>query len=472
MNGIDVVSENINVGDFGIGIEKISSDTRDISPDTLFVCIKGTKTDSHALIGDIREIAAVAVMDDPAAYENAGMPAILVGNSRKALSRLWSNFCGDPGKRLKIVAVTGTNGKSSTVGILKSVFEYAGYKCASIGTVNMPLTTPDPYMLYPLFHDLAEDGVEYVFMEASSHALYFDKLDPIDFEAGIFTNLTPEHLDFHKDMDAYAQAKAKLFRKCGVSIVNADSAYADRMIAASSGKIRSYSASGGDADYIAESAKVSLSSCVYELLYPNGRSHIRVNRSGVFNIENTLAAAALADTLGLGMSVIAAGIAAYKGAPGRFEEIASNGRFKVFIDYAHTPDALEKLLTGVRRIKHGNSRIVTVFGCGGDRDKTKRAAMGGIASKYSDFSIITSDNSRSENPYKIIADIMEGFDIKKPFVIIADRRQAIEYAIRTARRGDIILLCGKGHEDYEIDETGRHPFSEKEIIKNLVSGIQ
>ena len=471
LSGCGTVSADFNIAEFEKDISGISSDTRSIVPGSVFICMKGTKTDSHEMIGEISgSDASVVMIDNEAYFGKTGKPTILVDDSRRALAYMWSNFCGRPERSLRIVAVTGTNGKSSTVAVLRSIFETAGYKCAFIGTVNMPLTTPDPDRLYPTLKKLAEDGTEYVFMEASSHALYFDKLAPIVFDGGIFTNLTPEHLDFHGGMDTYADAKAKLFSQCRVSVINADSIYSEKMISAAKGTVRTFSADGKNADYSAENIKVTLNGAAYDLCSPNGTSRIRVNCGGGFNVENTLAAAALADSLGIGMNSIAAGIEAFKGAPGRFEEIPVPGKFRVFIDYAHTPDALEKLLSGVNKLKRGNRRLVTVFGCGGDRDKTKRAVMGRIASTYSDFTIITSDNSRSENPYKIIADIMEGFDIKKQFVIIADRRQAIEYAVNTAARGDIILLCGKGHEDYEIDETGRHPFSEKEILKSLTAG--
>ena len=467
----EIADNNFDIEAYDPDIVKISSDIADIEDGSAFVCIKGMKYDTHKYLDEIAgNDPAVVFMQDAEVFAESGIPSVLVKNTRKTLARLWSAVCGDPGKRLKLFAVTGTNGKSSTVGILKSIFEYAGCRCASLGTVNMPMTTPDPGMLYPKLKECADSGIEYVFMEASSHALYFDKLDPLEFEGGIFTNLTPEHLDFHGNMNSYASAKSKLFSTCRLSVINADGVYAEKMASSAGGIVRFYSPGGKDADYSAGNIRMSLSGCLYDFITPEGVYRIRANGCGEIALENTLAAAALADSAGVDIKYISAGIGAYRGAPGRFEEIPVSGKFRVFIDYAHTPDALEKLLSGVKKHKRRTSRLVTVFGCGGDRDKSKRAVMGRIASRYSDFSIITSDNSRSENPYKIIADIMEGFDIRKPFVIIADRRQAIEYAVRSARRGDVILLCGKGHEDYEIDENGRHPFSEKDILKSLAAG--
>jgi UDP-N-acetylmuramoyl-L-alanyl-D-glutamate--2,6-diaminopimelate ligase len=314
-----------------------------------------------------------------------------------------------------------------------------------------------------------------VFIEASSHALKLSKLDAISFDTGIFTNLTPEHLDFHGDMDDYKKSKAKLFSMCENSIINADDSACEYMLSMARANRFTYSTKGREADFMATDIVISKntennnkSNCLginYNLISKNTIMKIKSPLGGAFNVDNTLCAVACAILHGIAPAVISEALASIFGVNGRMERVKlhKNADFSLYIDYAHTPDALQNLLRSARELVFDGGRIILVFGCGGDRDKSKRALMGQIASQNADFVIITSDNSRSEEPSQIIDGIMSGFDKACEHKVIINRREAIEYAVMNAMRGDLILLAGKGHEKYEIDKSGKHPFDEREI---------
>ena len=458
---------------------------------SLFVCLEGAKSDGHKYIRDALIKGAVAVVmqrgtkvDVPPFCKN--ITFIYCDNTRRAAAKLYNAWYGRPAERLRIIAVTGTNGKTSTTFMLRAIFEAALYKCGIIGTVectsgehrlsanpDSPLanmTTPDPKELYRTLAFMAADGVDYVFMEASSHALKLSKLDALTFDAAIFTNLTPEHLDFHETMDDYKESKAKLFKMSKTALINADDPFGEYMANQSLGKVYTYSAKGDDADFRADEGVSDSRGINYTLVSKNTIMKIKSSLRGGFNVDNTLAAAACALTLGISPATVAEALRSISGISGRMERLKLDpgADFSVYIDYAHTPDALENLLVSARRISTENERIVLLFGCGGDRDKSKRSVMGKIASEYADLTVVTSDNSRSESREAIIEDIMKGFDESREYIIIPDRREAIEYAIVNARRGDLILLAGKGHERYEIDSDGKHPFDEREIVSEAL----
>ena len=465
----------------------IKTDSEKVEAGDLFLCIRGLTVDGHKYIKDAIARGAVAVAVD-GQFEIGGdttIPIIPVGDTRHAAAMLYDAWYGHPSQKLKIVAVTGTNGKTTVTHMLRAIFEAAMYKCGLIGTVSCysagrkldirsdnPLanmTTPDPEELYRMLAIMADDGVEYVFMEATSHALALRKLDAVLFEAAIFTNLTPEHLDFHGDMETYFSAKTKLFSMCKRAIINVDDAYGDRL--AQTAPCSVYTCGfRGNTDFRAEQeVDLGVDGSSFVLNSRNLRFSLRVTLPGRFNVLNALEAASCASLFGVSPSVIQAAIGSLCGVNGRMERvrIGALSDFSVFIDYAHTPDALTNLLTVAAGLKKQGQRVVLVFGCGGDRDKTKRPVMGRIASELSDFCVITSDNSRSENPRDIINDIVK--DMRKDcYTIVEDRAQAIEYVIQEARRGDIILLAGKGHEEYEIDRSGKHPFCEREIVRQAV----
>lgn len=467
-------------------ISGVVSDSRRVRPGYLFVCIPGLHVDGHHYVRAAVAAGAVAVVVQKGCMSETGtqLPFIEVTSARATLARLVSRFCGDPGDKLKLVAVTGTNGKTSVAFMLRAIFEGAMYRCGLIGTVRCysgdrelagqvlsPLanmTTPDPEALYPMLAQMVKDGVQVVIMEATSHALALDKLDALHFDAAVFTNLTPEHLDFHGDMEHYFAAKAKLFGRSSLAILNRDDPYAKRMAERAQGEVRFCSARSAEADYFADNAcGMGVDGVGFELLSRDVRMRVRCSVPGRFSVMNALEAAALALEWGISPAVIQGALSSMSGIDGRMERIKLpfGADFSVFVDYAHTPDAMENLLRSVREFCRKEQRIVTLFGCGGDRDASKRPVMGRIAASLSDFVIVTSDNSRTENREAIIADILGGMEEFENFTVIPDRRHAIETAVMRAKAGDILLLLGKGHETYEIDRTGRHPFVERDIVR-------
>lgn len=466
-----------------LSVKGVKTDSRKTEKGDLFVCIRGLHHDSHDFIDVAVKRGAAAVMVCEDYVGTADVPLLRVPDTRAAVSEVYNNLYGRPSEKLHLIGVTGTNGKTSVTFMLKAIFETALRRCGLIGTVSCysgakeiglspsdPLanmTTPDPEELYRLLAMMAEDGVEYVFMEVSSHALALGKADALHFDAAVFTNLTPEHLDFHGNMESYFGAKKKLFSLCDKAIINIDDKYGEELFRSLEGCRFSCSASGKQADFRAGAiCENGVDGNEYRLLSKDRSFVVRTPIPGSFSVINSLEAASCALVLGISPSVIMTALASLLGVCGRMERVKLGmiADYSVFIDYAHTPDALENLLVSARSIRLEGERIVLVFGCGGDRDRTKRAQMGKIAAKYADFVIATSDNSRSEDPMTILCEIEEGLG-DCDYVIIKNRRHAIAFAIREAREGDIILLAGKGHEEYEIDRTGRHFFSEKEIVR-------
>ena len=465
-------------------ISAITIDSRAVVPGCMFVCITGTKADGHAFIEEALQkgAAAVVIEREVPVMKTSGAVFIRVSNSRRALARLCNAWYSHPAANLKLIAVTGTNGKTSVSTMLKAMFDAAMIPCGLIGTVgcicrDRPLnirsanreanmTTPDPNELYHMLSVMAAEGVEVVIMEATSHALALDKLEPLSFEAAVFTNLTPEHLDFHGDMEAYFEAKAKLFAKAKVSVLNADDAATPRLAQRCAGRVVRTSTGGRRVDYVATEAEFHGADGVsYTMCAPRVRAKMSSPIPGIFTLSNTLQAAACALEMGVDIRAIRQALTNFSGVAGRMERVRLGlpTDFCVFIDYAHTPDAIKNLLLTARGFCREHQRIVLLFGCGGDRDKTKRPKMAQIAGELADVVYVTSDNSRSEKREDIIADILSGLDKSKEYYVIPDRTVAIETAIRNARAGDVILLAGKGHERYEIDEKGSRPFDERAI---------
>lgn len=468
-----------NIGcDVDIEINGIKTNSRDVEKGDLFVCVKGLNVDGHSFASEAEARGAAAVISEREL--GVKIPTVIVENTRKALPALYNAWYGFPTKRLKLVAVTGTNGKTSVTYMLKSIFDASMYKTGLIGTVDSyigderiekrsssPLanmTTPDPEELFRLLSEMAKGGAEYVFMEASSHALALDKLEGLEFEAAVFTNLTPEHLDFHKDMEDYFKAKSKLFEVSKKKIINTDDPFGKRLKACYSDAF-GCSITRKCCDFFAGDIRdMGVEGSEYYLASNGRRFLVRTPLIGRFNVMNSLEAAACALELGVSPSEVKGALASMGGVKGRLERVRLGAikDYSVFIDYAHTPDALENLLDTVCRIRSCDQRVVLLFGCGGDRDKSKRKKMGEIAAEYADFTVVTSDNSRSEEPADIIDEILSGVG-NAPHVSVVDRAEAIDYVIRSARKGDIILLVGKGHEEYEIDKSGKHRFNEREI---------
>ena len=457
-------------------IKNISSSSSRCRQNSLFICIDGLHRDGHEFILDAKANGASAFVISSShkdainfAKENS-LDYAVYPDTRFAEAHITSRFYGEPSKKLKIFAVTGTNGKTTVVSLLNAIFTHAGYSCRTIGTLTGKLTTPDPEILYKTLYDYQKDGVQYVFMEASSHALSLGKLAPISFDFGIFTNLTPEHLDFHKSMEDYCSAKASLFKQSKIGIFNADDSYYLKLLQPSS-KNYLCSIKNSNADFVAKN--IIQNGCYgiqYDFVTRDLVFKIKSGIPGMFTVMNTLEAASAALVDGISPEIIRGAICGFEGVRGRLERVViPTNDFSVYIDFAHTPDALENILRTVRGFISDSQRLVLVFGCGGDRDKSKRPVMGEIAVRLADFVIITADNSRSEKTSDIIDDILSGITIGAPHTAIENRKEAIEYAISTAQRGDVILLTGKGHEEYEIMPDGVHPFSEKNIVTQAVT---
>lgn len=463
-------------------ISGIRTDSRRVRQGDIFICIRGMTVDGHDYIKDAVSRGAVAIVTEGILAEGLSIPVISVPDTRHAAAMLCDAWYGHPTRRLKLIAVTGTNGKTSVTYMLRCIFEAAMYRCGVIGTVYSysagrrleiraedPLanmTTPDPEELYRILSVMAEDDVEYVFMEATSHALVLRKLDALAFEAAVFTNLTREHLDFHENMENYFSAKAKLFSMCKKAIINIDDAYGRRLTRLCRCPVLTCSAKDNGSDFFAEQIQdLGADGMKYRLTSRNMHVTLRTPIPGQFTVMNTLEAASCAASLGVAPSAIMTALGSLSSIDGRMERVRLGALcdFSVFIDYAHTPDALYNLLMSARGFRREGQRIVLVFGCGGDRDKSKRPVMGKIASELADLCIVTSDNSRSEDPEAIIKEISEGMD-DAAYVAIPDRAKAIDWAIGTAKRGDIILLAGKGHEAYEIDRDGKRPFNERRLV--------
>ncbi len=457
-------------------VTEVVSDSRKVRPGCMFVCLKGRRKDGHDYIKEaVRRGAYVIVCSEECGERPDNVIVIGVEDTHGEYARLMSAACGEPGNRLKIIAVTGTNGKTTVTNMIYSALCSYGKKAALIGTLGAyfegekssigTMTTPDPELLYPLLQSYADRGAEYAVMEASSHALALGKLDGLRFRISAITNLTPEHLDFHGSMQEYAKAKAHLFELSGEGIFCIDDSYTSRLAAECLCEKTTCSVRDSGADFYAESPELNgVNGISFTLRHKSKGTLVRSDIPGTFTVSNALLACSVLVRLGFSEDEASNGVYSLCGVKGRMERLPLDTDFSVFIDFAHTPDALSKLLETVRAFRKPGQRIVTLFGCGGDRDPSKRSLMGAIASRLSDFVIVTADNSRTEDTGEIIDEIMSGFDRNCPHARIENRKEAIYYAVQNAGKGDIILLCGKGHEEYEIDRSGQHPFSERDTV--------
>ena len=451
-------------------ITNISDSTAKIRSGGAFICICGSKSDGHSFAPKAIETGAeVIICERDIGIENC----VIVKDTRKAYALMCSNFCENSHRKMKMIGITGTNGKTSTSFILKKILENAGHKVGLIGTVSViigsethpaELTTPDPADLHKFFKMMYEAGCDTCIMEVSSQALVQQRVCGITFDCGIFTNLSPEHLDYHKTMENYAQAKAKLFGECKSAVLNADDEYSEVMKAACSGKIVEFSAKK-KSDVSAENVELSTEGVRYILETPEEKYNVDISLMGGFSVYNSMAALSAAYLMGEDIGTAVGAIKEIDGVEGRMEKVPNKLGINVIIDFAHTPDSLENALKTVRSVYSG--RLLTVFGCGGDRDKTKRPLMGRIACEYSDTVYITSDNSRTEDPEAIIDDIIRGID-KENYFRITDRTQALKSAIFAAKQGETVLIAGKGHEKYQIIGKQKTYYNEREIVRNIL----
>ena len=436
---------------------------------SIYVCHKsGERYVEEALFK-----GAILVVSENKLCENS----YITQDTKKEYARLCSEYFSHRHKNLKLIAVTGTNGKTTTANMIYTILTLSGKKCGLIGTVksnicgketDTSLTTPDPFEIHKMLNDLYEWGGEYCVIEASSQGLAEERLYGLDWYISVLTNFSRDHLDYHGTMENYLGAKKMIFKDCSKAIINIDDENKEEFIGECKGKVITYSLSNNEADYIAKSIRQNEDSSDYAVVADYQIHRIRLNVPGEFNIMNSLAAVATARECNVSLEFCAYALKNFTSVKGRMEIVDVSAEYKVIIDYAHTPDALKKVLLSLNSFPH--SRIITVFGCGGERDSEKRSLMGDIASQLSDIVIVTSDNPRGEEPMKIIDDILSGVEKNKKSVYIHEnRRKAIEYALKIAGKNDIILLAGKGHETYQLVGEEKIPMDEREIVREILS---
>lgn len=453
-------------------INEVRYDSRAVRPGDLFVAIRGYATDGHQYIGKALEQGAAAIVCEEAP---AGAPAVVVENARRALAEIAANRFGHPADSMTMLGVTGTNGKTTTTYLVKHMLEDAGRKVGLIGTnqnligdevVETERTTPESYELHALFARMRGAGCTHVIMEVSSHSLVLDRVHGIHFAVGAFTNLTQDHLDFHKTMEEYRRAKALLFTISDKGVINLDDPAAGAMLADAKCPCLTFSCEKDAADLTAKNLKLHADGVEFVAATKGDLARVKLPIPGHFSAENALTALGIVLQLGMPLADAAKSLATATGVKGRVEVVPTDTDYTVLIDYAHSPDGVENVLRAVRGFARG--RVVALFGCGGDRDRTKRPKMGKIAADLADFCIVTSDNPRTEDPKAIIDDILEGMKgTKTPMQVIVDRPEAIHWALAHAKKDDIIVLMGKGHETYQEVNHVKHHMDEREIVRDF-----
>ncbi len=452
-------------------IDSVVYDSRKVTPGSLFVAVTGFASDGNRFIPMAMEKGAAVIVT--AKKPEIDVPYVLVESDRMALALIGCNFFGRPAKSMKLIGVTGTNGKTSATLLLKHVLEKTlGAKVGLIGTMaNMvgdeiiptERTTPESFELQALFARMRDAGCTHVVMEVSSHAIALERIGGVRFDVAAFTNLTEDHLDFHKTMDAYCEAKADLFRRSEAGVINADDSYAKEMLAAANCPVLTTSVAG-NCDLTAKDLCLESDGITFTACYQGEEVVARLGIPGKFTVYNALTVLGISLQMGISLKDAAAALADAPGVKGRVEVVPTpETDYTVLIDYAHTPDGLENVLSSVRGFCKG--RVIAVFGCGGDRDPIKRPIMGEIGARLADIAVITSDNPRTEDPEKIIADIVPGAEkTGRKFDVVVDRRKAIRYAMSIAEKDDIIVLAGKGHETYQEINGVKHHLDEREEV--------
>lgn len=478
LNGIKFETDD-SIAD--VEIERITCDSRLVRKGDLFIAFRGYAADGSQFIRDAIANGAAVILSEKDFKASAGVKRISVTNSRTALPAIAGNFYGHPSRGLKMVGVTGTNGKTTITYIIENILKCAGEDTGVIGTINYRIkdkvtpaknTTPGPLDLQAMLAEMVSQNIGFAVMEVSSHSLDQGRVDGILFDAGIFTNVTGDHLDYHKTLENYFNAKAKLFdalKKTGTAILNND----DKKVAALRGSIKNRVVTYGvkeKADVRCTEVKISLDGSQFVVSTSNGSFKVNTKLIGRHNVSNILASIAAALALGIDMKAIKEGANTASFAPGRLEPVDEGQPFKVFVDYAHTEDALRNVLSLLREA--ADKRIITVFGCGGNRDRTKRPLMGQAACELSDHVVMTSDNPRLEDPVNIISEIEKG--TKGRFLnyeVFVDRREAIRRALRMASKGDIVLIAGKGHEDYQLIKDRSVPFDDRLVARKMLREV-
>jgi len=488
LNDIDGVNFK---GDLDLNISGVSFDSKKVKEGFLFVALKGENTDGHSYIDSaVKNGAKALIVEKLPEINSQEVSVVQVNDSRAALAVVSANFFGHPTKELTLVGITGTNGKTTITYLLESIWQHQNKKSGIIGTIDYryadiikpsSMTTPESLDLMGMFREMRGSGVETVAMEVSSHAIDKQRVAQCHFDSAVFTNLTQDHLDYHDSMEDYFEVKKRLFtefleeseKEEKYSIINIDDPFGVRLVEDVSGNIVTYSITNPNASVYAQFSTITAYGIEANVVTPKGELQIKSTLFGEHNLSNILAAVATACSLGTPNEDIEKGIANIDSVPGRLEGIPNENGFNVLVDYAHTPDALKNVLLASRPLTKG--RLILVFGCGGDRDNAKRPLMGKIGKELSDVLIVTSDNPRTEDPEVILDHIEEGVyqarESEKPYHRIADRVQAIKQAIISAQKNDTILIAGKGHEDYQIIGTTKHPFDDREIAREALKEI-
>lgn len=451
-------------------ISSVTDNTKKVQKDSIFVCVKGGSFDGHDAAKEMLEKGAAVVITERDL--GLGDKQIITDNSRKFYGKLCAAWFDHPEKKIKIIGVTGTNGKTTITNVIKNILMSYGIKTGLIGTIrneigNEPVhtdnTTPMAFDYMQLLDKMVKADCKYAVMEVSSFGLVQNRIGPTHFNIGVFTNLTQDHLDYHKTMENYYQAKKMMFDECDFALVNIDDDYGKRLLSEICCPKASYGSSQ-EADYYSDAAKIKADGTSFWYCFDGKSKLVNMKMTGMFNVSNVTAAITVCMKAGIPLEHILETIADYNGVKGRCEIIPTGRDFTVICDYAHTPDAIENILQSVKQYTEG--RLICLFGCGGNRDAKKRPLMAKAAAKYADRLIITSDNPRDEIPEAIIDDILAGLkDSKIPFDVVVDRTEAIYHSLKIARKGDIIVLAGKGHEDYQVLPGNEHiHFDEREIV--------
>jgi UDP-N-acetylmuramoyl-L-alanyl-D-glutamate--2,6-diaminopimelate ligase len=477
---LDNVTYKLIQGSMETEVQSIAYDSRKVVRDSLFVCIKGFKIDGHRFIGEAVSQGAVAILVE---NEDISVPShvvvIQVTSTRKALSKLASAFYGHPAERMNVVGITGTNGKTSTNMIISSILETLGFRTGVVTTIEIKRgnqviatdrtthTTPESLDLQAIFSEMIQEGVSHLIMEATSMGLELHRVDDCNFYIGVFTNLTQDHLDDHGTMENYLKAKMKLFKMCKHGVINTDDPVSEMIKGEATCSIMTYGINS-EAEVRALNIRMMPEGSNFTLSIYGEEREVRYRIPGTFSVYNALAAAGVCSLLGLTIDEIVRGLESVEGVKGRIERIPSPKGYSVFIDFAHSPDALQNILQTIRQIATG--KMITVFGCGGDRDKTKRPIMGEIAGRISDYCVITSDNPRSEVPLLIIEDIEAGLATTGcDYIKIEDRTSAIEHALQIAGTDDVVVICGRGHENVqELKDRVIH-LDDAEIVHRFIN---
>ncbi len=474
LEGVSVEKTSVDMTCEIIGV---TADSRAVKPGMLFIAIRGTKSDGHAYIPQAEKAGAACII----AEEDYEGESVVVPDTRAAYSLIAANWFGRPADKLVMMGVTGTNGKTSSAFLFKHIIDTTGGKCGLVGTIEIDtgvrtveadVTTPDAMLLQGYFAEMVACGCTHCAMEVSSHALDQHRVEGIRYACGLFTNLTQDHLDYHGDMATYLAAKAKLFDVCDAGVFNYDDPSTAKLLLRSKAPINmTYSITADEADMTAKNVVLKPDGVEYQAVIKGQIARVNAALPGEFNVYNTLGVLTACVAMGMPLIKAADALRSAKGIKGRIEVVPTNTPYTVYIDYSHTPDSLVNIGRALRGIAKG--RIITVFGCGGDRDRGKRPLMAKAAEAFSDYFILTSDNPRTEDPQRIIDDAYAGVKgTTVPHEVMIDRRQAIAHALAQAGSGDTVLIAGKGHETYQILATGKIHFDEREVVHELLGEIE